>query len=456
MSQADATFSQPSAYEPTLPEMTRERAAPALGITVAVVAAVLVSWLANLPKGPGAGLTAVGQLAGFGCSLAALLAVALMARVPIVTNVLGADRSLRWHRWASTATVTLLAVHILGTAAGYAIADKSTLTHELATLVTTYPWMLSATVAAVAFFGVAAMSMQRARRRMRYETWLFAHWYVYPAMFLAFGHEITDGASFSHATGPTLAWTWLHLVVACALAWYRVALPAWQMLTHRIVVEGVHHEGKGAVSLTLEGRRLDDYGGQAGQHVRLRFLTRSGWWQSHPFSFLAAPTPTRWRITVAASGDHTRRLQRVRPGTRVVVSGVYGHLTAERRRSRGVLLVGGGSGITPLRALLEAFPRGTDVRVVYRARQPEDLMLKAELDGLAAARGREVDYLLGQRHADPRRDVTSPGALRKLVPDAPARDAYVCGRSGFVDAVVGSLRSNGVPNEQIHTERFDS
>ncbi|MBV8296853.1 MAG: ferric reductase-like transmembrane domain-containing protein [Acidimicrobiia bacterium] len=185
--------------------MTRERAAPALGITVAVVAAVLVSWLANLPKGPGAGLTAVGQLAGFGCSLAALLAVALMARVPIVTNVLGADRSLRWHRWASTATVTLLAVHILGTAAGYAIADKSTLTHELATLVTTYPWMLSATVAAVAFFGVAAMSMQRARRRMRYETWLFAHWYVYPAMFLAFGHEITDGASFSHATGPTLA-----------------------------------------------------------------------------------------------------------------------------------------------------------------------------------------------------------------------------------------------------------
>jgi ferredoxin-NADP reductase len=42
------------------------------------------------------------------------------------------------------------------------------------------------------------------------------------------------------------------------------------------------------------------------------------------------------------------------------------------------------------------------------------------------------------------------------VPDAPARDAYVCGRSGFVDAVVGSLRANGVPAQRIHTERFDS
>ena len=418
--------------------------------------AVLATWIANLPKGPGAGLTAVGQLAGFGCSLAALLAVALMARVPIVTNVLGTDRTVRWHRWTSTATVALLAVHIAATVAGYATADKTSLTHELSTLITTYPWMLAATVAAVVFFAVAVMSMQRARRRMKYETWLFAHWYVYPAMFLAFGHEITDGGSFSHATAPTLVWTWLHLVVACALVWYRVVLPGWQMLTHRIVVEDVHHEGKAAVTLTLRGRRLDDYGGQAGQHVRLRFLTTTGWWQSHPFSFSAAPTPTTWRITVAASGDHTSRLQRVRPGTRVMVSGVYGHLTAGLRRHRGVLLVGGGSGITPLCALLETFPRGTDVRVVYRARGPEDLMLKAELDAHAATRGREVDYLLGRRHVDPRQDATSPRVLHKLVPDARARDAYVCGRSGFVDAVVGSLRSNGVPRDQIHTERFDS
>jgi predicted ferric reductase len=423
---------------------------------VVVVVAVLASWLANLPKGAGAGATAIGQLAGFGCSLAALLAVALMARVPIVSNVIGSDRSVRWHRWAAVATVVLLAVHIVGVVVGYAAADKVGFAHELWTLVTTYTWMLAATVAAVLFFGVTVMSVQRARRRMRYETWLFAHWYVYPAMFLAFGHELTDGASFVHATAPTLAWTWLHLVVACALGWYRVVVPAWRMLTHPLVVEDVRHEGKAAVTITLAGRRLNGYGGDAGQHVRVRFLTRDGWWQSHPFSFSAMPTSTSWRITVAWSGDHTGRLQSVRPGTRVVVSGAYGHLTPSRRRNARVLLVGGGSGITPLRALLEAFPPATDVRVLYRARGPEDLMLKAELDALAAAYGSDVDYLLGRRNLDPRLDVTSPGALRKLVPDARARDAYVCGRSGFVDAVVGSLQANGVPPEHIHTERFDA
>jgi ferredoxin-NADP reductase len=105
---------------------------------------------------------------------------------------------------------------------------------------------------------------------------------------------------------------------------------------------------------------------------------------------------------------------------------------------------------------LEAFPLGTDVHVVYRARGPGDLMLKPELDALAAKRGTEVDYLLGRREIDPRRDVTSPGSLHRLVPDAPARDTYVCGRSGFVDAVVGSLEANGVPSHRIHTERFDT
>jgi predicted ferric reductase len=428
----------------------------AVGSAAAVVLAVVVSWLGNLPKGAGAGATAIGQLAGFACSLAALLAVALMARVPIVTNVVGSDRSVRWHRWAALATVALLALHIVAIVIGYAAADKVNFAHELSTLVTTYPWMLAATVGAVLFFGVTAMSVRRARARMRYETWLFAHWYVYPAMFLAFGHEITDGASFVHATAPTLLWTWLHLVVGCALVWYRVVLPAWQMLTHPLVVDGVRHEGKAAVTLTLRGRRLDDYGAQAGQHVRVRFLTRNGWWQSHPFSFSAVPTTTSWRITVAWSGDHTGWLQHIRPGTRALVSGVYGHLTPARGTTDRVLLIGGGSGITPLRALLEAFPLGTDVHVVYRARGPGDLMLKPELDALAAKRGREVDYLLGRRELDPRRDVTSPGSLRRLVPDAQARDTYVCGRSGFVDAVVGSLEANGVPSHRIHTERFDT
>lgn len=442
------------AITPALDERAWRR--PAAIAAAVIVAAVIASWAANVAQGPGAVLTAVGQLAGFGCSLAALLTVALMARIPVVTNLIGADRSVRWHRWAATATVAFLALHIGAIVAGYAAADRSTLLHETATLLTTYPWMLCALVAAILLFGVAGTSVRRARRRMRYETWLFAHWYVYPALFLAFGHEITNGASFVHNPAAIMVWTWLHVLVACTLGWYRVVLPAWRMLTHPLAVEQVDREGPAAVTLTLRGRRLADYGAEAGQAIRIRFLIREGWWQSHPFSFSAPPRPRQWRITVAVAGDHTASLQHLRPGTRAVVSGVYGHLIPTRRRSRGVVLIGGGSGIVPLRALLEAFPAGTDARVLYRARRPEDLMLEAELDRLATQRGAYVNYLFGRRHVDPRQDFTSPAVLGQLVPDLGRRDAFVCGRAGFVEAVERSLRANGVPAEHIHTERFDS
>ena len=106
----------------TAPDVMWHRAGVAAGTVVVV--AVLASWLANLPKGMGAGMTAVGQLTGFGCSLAALAAVGLMARVPIITNVVGSDRTVRWHRWAAVATVALLVVHIVATVVGYAAADK--------------------------------------------------------------------------------------------------------------------------------------------------------------------------------------------------------------------------------------------------------------------------------------------------------------------------------------------
>ena len=421
----------------------------------AVLLAVTWSWFGNLPKGAGAGLTAIGQLTGFACSLAALLTVALMARVPLVTDVIGSDRSVQWHRWAATATVVLLAVHIVATVLGYAAADKAGVGHEIANLVTTYPWMLSATVGAGILFAVAATSVRRLRQRMRFESWLFAHWYSYLAVALAFGHEIVDGASFSHATGPTLAWTWLHVLVLCTVGWYRVLLPLWRMLTHPLVVADVVREGPHAVSIVLSGSRLDTYGARAGQHIRVRFLTRTGWWQSHPFSFSSVPSTTQWRITVVASGDNSTALLHLRPGTRAVVSGVYGSLPTDVHTDAKVLLIGGGSGITPLRSLLEDLPAGIDTRVLYRAGREEDLVLRHELDALAARPGSDVLYVVGSRPTDPRHDPLSPGGLRHLVPDVAVRDAFVCGHAGFVETVFRSLKANGVPTEHIHTERFD-
>ena len=108
-----------------------------------------------------------------------------------------------------------------------------------------------------------------------------------------------------------------------------------------------------------------------GQFFRWRFLTRSTWHASYPFSLSAPPTNDRLRITIKALGLGTRLLHDLHPGTVVLAEGPYGALTGRRRRPR-VLLVAGGVGITPMRVLFETLDLpGEDLTLVYRVPNEE-------------------------------------------------------------------------------------
>jgi ferredoxin-NADP reductase len=188
-----------------------------------------------------------------------------------------------------------------------------------------------------------------------------------------------------------------------------------------------------------------------------RFLDGRRWWQAHPFSLSLAPNGRHLRLTVKGIGDFTSRLAGVRPGTPVLVEGPFGRFSARERTRQCVLLVAGGIGITPLRAMAEQMVgEGADVVLLYRCRRPQDAVLKNELDWMARAPNLRVEYLVGQqgprrtRAADPLR----AAGLRQLVPDVEAREVYVCGPPGMRRVVVESLRRLGVGEEQIHTEAF--
>jgi ferredoxin-NADP reductase len=137
----------------------------------------------------------------------------------------------------------------------------------------------------------------------------------------------------------------------------------------------------------------------------------------------------------------------------VFAEGPFGAFTVERRRRSGALLIAGGIGIAPIRALLEELPAGTDL--LYRASTEDDVVFRDELDALARTRGARVTYVLGGRGEPGPRRVFSPAGLRELVPDVRVRDVYLCGPRGLTDTARRTLRQLGVPRGQIHLDPFE-
>jgi predicted ferric reductase len=401
-------------------------------------------------------LTGIGQVTALLGAYGALLQLVLMSRSPWLEQVFGMDRLAWAHRWLGFTTIMLLAGHGVFTTVGYALGDRSPILVEAWTLLTTYPFVLMATVGFGLFVAVGVTSVRIARRRLSYETWHAIHLYAYLAIALGFAHQLVVGTDFITDPAARIFWIALYVATAALVLVFRFGAPIRLSLRHRLRVANVVTEAPGVVSLYLTGRDLDRLPARSGQYFVVRLLTRDAWWRGHPFSMSAAPNGAWLRFTVKDLGDDSRRLADTPIGTRVYLEGPYGVLTAARRTRRRVAFIAGGIGITPLRAMLEDLPAGRgDLALIYRAARSEDLVFRAELDALAAERGADVHYVVGHRGS--RRlapQPLGPGAILALIPDIAERDVFVCGPDGLMDTVSRSLKTIGLPARHIHAERF--
>ncbi len=420
-------------------------------------AAVLALWWKDTPPihDAGALLTGAGEILGLLAGYGFVVLVALMARLPPLERGVGADRLARWHAMGGRYVITLVSGHVLFIVWGYAVTAHESVTGETVTLLTSYPDVLMATVGWFLLLGVAAFSARAARRRISYETWYYAHLYTYLAIALAFSHQFADGPSFTASLTARFVWSAMYVTVAALIMWYRVLAPLCMAARHRFTVINVQPEAPGIVSVYITGRDLHLLGAEPGQFFRWRFLTRQLAWQSHPYSLSAMPRPDMMRITVKARGDHSNSMARLRPGTRVIAEGPYGAFTPSLS-GRRVLLIAGGVGITPIRAMFAALSTRMPhpITLVYRASHPRDVVFRRELDAIAADRGAYVHYVIGSRERlgyDP----LAARELQSLVPGLHRYEAYVCGPAGMTEAAIASLRDTGIPRRRIHHESFD-
>ncbi|MFE6891762.1 ferric reductase-like transmembrane domain-containing protein [Streptomyces sp. NPDC057694] len=415
--------------------------------------AVTVLWAAQATPSPrldvlfagGAHLT--GLLAGYGI----LVMLFLMARVPAVEHGVGADRLARHHARGGRHVLTLCAAHVVLALLGYA-AHTGTDLVTTATDLLGYPGIAAAAAGTLILVTVGVSSARAVRRRVGHGTWQGLHLLTYVAAGLAFAHQLA-GPDIAYSPAGLGLWSLLHATVAVLLVWYRLVVPARQALRHGLRVVDVRVEAPGVVSVVMRGRDLGLLHAEPGQFLRWRFLTRRLWHTALPFSLSAPVDGDHIRITVQAVGAHTRRVRRLRRGVRVVATGPFGALTAHRRTRRKVLLLAGGVGITPLRALFETLPGGPgDITLLYRASNAERLVLCEELESIARTRGAALHYLLGP--SDAAFDPLAPQALRNLVPELADHDVYLCGPPGMTAAATRALARAGVPEDRVHAESF--
>ena len=420
-----------------------------LGLTIALQVTTIKS--VDL-SGPYEILVTLSRICALVGTYFSVLGIFLVARIPAVERGVGHDRLVTWHRKLGPYSLFLVGFHVLFVILGYAGQDQIPLYKEIWHLLTQFTWMWAALAGFVFMISAGVTSYKKVRAKMSYETWWIIHIFTYAAVALSFMHQILNGPMFIGHPLNRAYWIFLYGAMAFCMIVWRFGIPIGRSFRHNLRVDRVIVEGPGVVSVIMRGRNLHKLAAQGGQFFGWRFAAKGHMLASHPFSLSAAPTEHFVRITVKDLGDHSRSLAFLKPGTRVFVEGPYGAFTASRSKSPHVVLVGGGVGITPVRAIMEEFKNGVQMDVIYRASKEEDLVLKEELDYLSYnSEGTiRIHYLIGPRKNHP----MDARSLKKLVPRFADSDIYICGPAPLVSAVREAARDLGVPKNRFHDEAF--
>ena len=382
----------------------------------------------------------------------ALIGILLVARIPWVERGVGHDRLVSWHRKLGPWSLYAISAHVLLVIISFAGQDSIPLYKELWEILQRFDWMWFALAGFFLMIFAGVTSYRKARAKLSYETWWLVHMYTYFAIAASFMHQVLNGQMFIGHPLNRAYWTSLYVFVAFSIIYWRFGVPLIRSMKVNLKIEKVVREGPGVISVIMRGRNLHKLSAQGGQFFGWRFLTRGHFLMSHPYSLSAAPTQHLMRITVKDLGDHSRSLAFLKPGTRVFMEGPYGAFTAGQSTRPHVVLVGGGVGITPVRALIDEFNGGVQMDLIYRASRQEDLVLREELDYLAFNSGGSirVHYLIGSRTEHP----MDADSLTALVPQCADSDIYICGPQALVSAVRKAAEDSGVPKNRFHDESF--
>jgi ferredoxin-NADP reductase len=209
---------------------------------------------------------------------------------------------------------------------------------------------------------------------------------------------------------------------------------------------------------------------RAGQHYDVRLTAPDGYQAQRSYSIASAPDrpgEVELGIERIADGEVSPYFHDVLvEGDRVEVRGpIGGYFVWEPGSGGPLLLVGGGSGVVPLMAMLRARRAagdGTPAALLYSSRTFGDIIYRPELERLAAEpQGPAVVHTLTREQPPDwdglARRIDEPmlaEVLERIGGLEPGPLAYICGPTLLVENAASGLTNLGMPPAQVRTERF--
>ncbi len=401
--------------------------------------------------GSGLALTAFAML---------MMEFVLSGRFRLISDSLGMDVTMRFHQLLARTALALIIIHpfIYRTPIGVPLPWDTTGQHTLGlggwSLATgILAWILLPSLVLVAIF--------RTKLSWTYETWRLVHGAGALLVALLGTHHAISAGRYS--ADPLLEGFWLASlgVALLSLTYVYVIKPVYQFF-HPYHVTSVSAVGPRVweVAIAPDGHAGFDFA--AGQFVWLNIGNSPFSLKENPFSIGSAPSELpRITFLIQEAGDFTNGLQRVKPTTRAYIDGPHGNLTLKGHPASGIALIGVGVGIAPLLGILRELVAKGDSRqivLVYGNRHEDDLVYRAELDGLAKRAGISIKYALTRPPPGWQglRGRVDPERIRALFSFPEARDwlFVLCGPPAMMEAAEDAFISLGVPASRVISERF--
>jgi len=400
---------------------------------------------------------AFARLLGLLATFCALTQFVLMGRASWLEPIFGMDRLAIFHRRNGVATILLIMAHSSSMVVTHALLTGRGLVGG-AEIVFGLPFIWWAAAAETLFIVTVFTSIIIVRKHLKFEWWYAVHMFNYLAIVLVPFHQFLNGDDLVSNTVFRYYWLALYIFAALTVLIWRFGRTLWLYWYFRFRVEKVVQETPTAASVYFTGRNLQKFTSKAGKFILVRFFDKQRVWQEHPFSLSMLPNKDHFRITVRQLGDFTNSVPAIKPGTPVWVSGPFGAFTHDLQTKQKVLYIAGGIGITPLRTMIEerASHNQKDTAIMlYGNRTEADTALMGELKPLAAKINMPIyNVLSDQQNYSGEKGFIDKEKIARLVPDVAERDVFLCGPPPMMWGIKKALVELGVPEKQVHYERF--